>query len=151
MAGRVLDGGGEGVELFFVYGTLRQGFDNFQYIAGIVVGVEPAWTCGLLYHLPQGYPVMFEAEEGKVMGEVLRTSDTEAALRKLDRLEGYRPESRFTHYVRVTKEVKLVRSGEWVKAWCYVYPQDRLARVKQCGVFIPHGDWARFVRGGNRC
>ena len=137
-------------EYFFVYGTLRRGFANFQRLASDVSSIEPAKTSGLLYHLPQGYPAMFDVAEGKVLGEVMTFPNPEVTLAKFDRLEGYSPTSQYSHYLRIIKQVRIISSNRLVRAWCYIYPQERLSWVKHHGIYITHGDWSRFIaeKGG---
>jgi gamma-glutamylcyclotransferase (GGCT)/AIG2-like uncharacterized protein YtfP len=130
---------------FFVYGTLRRGFANFRRLASDALSIEPAETTGLLYHLPQGYPAMLDAAEGKVLGEVMTFPQPEATLDKFDKLEGYKPGSQHSHYLRIIKQARIIPTGRRVRAWGYIYPPERLAWGKRGGIHIPHGDWARFV------
>jgi gamma-glutamylcyclotransferase (GGCT)/AIG2-like uncharacterized protein YtfP len=88
--------------------------------------IEPAVTTGRLYHLPYGFPAMFDAPDGEVFGEVMTFPDIVKTLERLDHLEGYRPGDTRSHYIRIEKPVTILNSGRVVPAWVYVYPKDRL-------------------------
>ena len=65
--------------------------------------------------------------------------DIPEVLDRLDRLEGFRgPGSRDNLYDRVLVEAT-TEAGETVKAWAYVWPEDRLHRIESRP--IPSGDW----------
>ena len=121
-----------------VYGTLLRGEANHARFCADALTVEPASTRGRLYHLPAGFPAMVEDAEGAVYGEAMTFPEIEAALAKVDLLEGYRP-GRPEHslYLRRVQPVTLLRSGEAVAAYCYIWrgPLPRGA------VLIPSGRW----------
>ncbi|MEW5946564.1 MAG: gamma-glutamylcyclotransferase family protein [bacterium] len=125
--------------------------------------IEPAVTTGRLYHLPYGFPAMFDlpaapacadrlrrrhgAPDGQVFGEVMTFPDIEETLRALDHLEGYNPDS-LSHYLRISKPATILPRMETVVAWCYVYTANRLEEIERAGEFIPGGCWRTFVRNG---
>ena len=75
----------------FVYGTLKPEEANYpRYCDGWVILQQPAYTQGILYDLPFGYPAMTEGEN-KVKG-ILLTFKDRSILNNLDRLEGYQPD-----------------------------------------------------------
>jgi len=110
----------------FVYGTLKEGMANHDRFCGDALTIEPAFTNGRLYHLPYGFPAMFDAPDGQVFGEVMTFPDIKKTLERLDSLEGYRPGDNQNHYIRVGKAVTILNSRKTVRAWVYVYPKSRL-------------------------
>ena len=93
------------MDLLFVYGTLRSGFDN-QYARLLRSQAEllgPATVMGSVFRIAH-YPGYRPEPRGVVHGELYRLSDPTATLRVLDEYEG--PE-----YERVAIEV----------GWIYQY------------------------------
>ncbi|OQA89179.1 MAG: Gamma-L-glutamyl-butirosin B gamma-glutamyl cyclotransferase [bacterium ADurb.Bin236] len=115
-----------GIRHIFVYGTLMRGMSNHDRFCRDALNIEPAVTTGRLYHLPYGFPAMFDAPDGQVFGEVMTFPDIGKTLERLDRLEGYRPGDIQSHYVRIAKTVTILNNGEDVLAWTYIYPNDRM-------------------------
>jgi gamma-glutamylcyclotransferase (GGCT)/AIG2-like uncharacterized protein YtfP len=113
---------------------------NHNRFCGDALTIEPAVTTGQLYHLPYGFPAMFDAPDGQVFGEVMTFPDIAKTIERLDRLEGYRPGDDQSHYVRIKKAVTVLETGERLLAWSYVYPDERLRPD-----FIPvlSGDWSK--------
>jgi len=122
------------------YGTLMKGLAHHARFCGDALTIEPAVTTGRLFHLPYGYPAMFDVPDRQVLGEVMTFPDIEETLRALDYLEGYHPEGR-SHYLRISKPVTILPRMKTVIAWCYVYPDDRLEEIEHIGEFIPGGCW----------
>lgn len=125
----------------FVYGTLRRGFANHDRFCFDVLDVVPAWTHGRLYALPYGFPAMVAAADGRVVGEILVFPDPAAALRRLDHLEGFRPEGP-CHYDRIVVEACPLDGGASVRAWCYVYPPERIAALADEARHLRRGVWS---------
>lgn len=125
----------------FVYGTLMRNFWNHKvYLEGWVSRIIQGQTCGLLYHLPEGYPAMLEGNS-IVKGEVIQPVD-EGLLKSLDRLEGY-VEGRIGNlYERCIRTV-LTEDGEKLDCWVYIYSDERYAREN--GILVPDGDWEKFM------
>lgn len=124
-----------------VYGTLRRGMTNHDRFCFDVLDVIPAWTTGRLYALPYGFPAMVPAGEGRVIGELLAFPDPVAALRRLDHLEGFRPDGP-RHYDRIVVEAHPLAGGEPVRAWCYVYTPEQLAALDGRARKIACGAWS---------
>lgn len=124
-----------------VYGTLRRGMANHDRFCFDVLDVIPAWTTGRLYALPYGFPAMVPAADGRVIGEILTFPDPVAALRRLDHLEGFRPDGP-RHYDRIVVEAHPLAGGEPVRAWCYVYSSDRISVLAGEARRLPGGAWA---------
>lgn len=78
----------------FVYGTLMKDMYNHRLVEPFIKHLETAKTLGRLYELHYGYPAMIGGDE-EVWGEILELKDVEAALKVLDRLEGYSGEEKF--------------------------------------------------------
>ncbi|HOC94199.1 MAG TPA: gamma-glutamylcyclotransferase [bacterium] len=130
-----------GIRHIFVYGTLMRGMSNHNRFSGDALTIEPAVTTGRLYHLPYGFPAMFDAPDGQVFGEVMTFPDFQETLNRLDYLEGYRP-SGTSHYVRVSKSVTILSKREITTAWVYIYPKSRLEDIRRVGgKLVRDGRW----------
>lgn len=126
----------------FVYGTLKRGMSNHNRFCGDALTIEPAVTTGRLYHLPYGFPAMFDALEGQVFGEVMTFPDIRKTLERLDRLEGYHPADGRSHYIRIDKAVSILNGDRVVSSWIYTYPNDRL---RPDFIRVPSGCWSCSV------
>lgn len=122
----------------FVYGTLRPGRSNHDRFCSDALEIVPAWTTGEVYDLPFGYPAMVASGDGRVTGELLRFPDPAAALHRIDRLEGFVPDSG-RDYDRVVVDAEPV-GGSPVRAWCYVQPRERILAIRGARR-VPSGDW----------
>jgi gamma-glutamylcyclotransferase (GGCT)/AIG2-like uncharacterized protein YtfP len=87
----------------FVYGTLKQGYNN-SYLLGKSRFLGKAKTISLHVMLNGGFPYVSQetkkgAFSGQVVGEVFEVDD--ATLKRLDGLEGYNPaHPEYSHYLR---------------------------------------------------
>lgn len=133
-----------GIRHIFAYGSLMSGCFNHDRFCGDALTIEPAVTTGRLYHLPQGFPAMFDAPDGQVFGEVMTFPNIEKTLRAMDYLEGYNLGGR-SHYLRIKKLVTILPDMRTVTAWVYIYPEDRIEEIQKMGKFIPSGCWHRFI------
>lgn len=125
-----------------------RGMSNHDRFCGDALTIDPAVTTGQLYHLPFGFPAMFDAPDGQVFGEVMTFQDIANTLERLDRLEGYRPSDGRSLYNRIEKSATILNSGRVVPAWAYVYPKDRLRpEFKR----VVSGRWDEFVLSSNLC
>jgi len=129
-----------------VYGTLMRGMRNHDRFCRDALTIEPAITTGRLYHLPYGFPAMFDASDGQVFGEVMTFPDIEKTIEHLDWLEGYRPGNCSSHYIRVQKSVTILKSGSKIPAWVYIYPKTRL---QPDYVPVLSGCWREFLLSCN--
>lgn len=105
---------------FFVYGSLREGFFNYdKYLKGQVLTNEVATTKGELYHMQhKGYPALIDGDRN-IEGEVITVKNPEILVKELDKMEnffGHNNEN--NEYDRVEKEVIL---ADGTKEICYVY------------------------------
>ena len=137
-----------GISRLFVYGTLKQGMSNHDRFCGDALTIEPAATTGRLYHLPYGFPAMFDAPDGQVFGEVMTFPDIEKTIEAMDYLEGYHPTGR-CHYLRIAKQVTIRSKNKTVLAWVYVYPQDRLEEIMRIGEVVSGGCWRKHISTRN--
>ena len=119
-----------------------RGMSNHDRFCKDVLTIEPAVTTGRLYHLPYGFPAMFDAPVGQVFGEVMTFPDIRKTLEHLDHLEGYRPGGGRSHYIRIEKTATILNGGGMVSAWVYVYPKDRLRLDFKR---VTDGCWGDFV------
>ena len=104
----------------FVYGTLKPGEANYyRYCDGHVVFQQEAYTKGILYDLPFGYPAMTEGKN-QVRG-VLLTFEDPNILDNLDRLEGYQPQraANLNEYYRCLIPVYSSNDQLLDRAWAY--------------------------------
>jgi gamma-glutamylcyclotransferase (GGCT)/AIG2-like uncharacterized protein YtfP len=111
------------MELLFVYGTLRQGFENpvSEAIKPLLRFLSKASVKGRLYEI-NGYPGFIEDEKGyPVKGDLYELIDETSALRILDEYEECSDSYPVPHeYVRKMLEITLPDETS-VFAWVYVY------------------------------
>jgi gamma-glutamylcyclotransferase (GGCT)/AIG2-like uncharacterized protein YtfP len=128
----------------FVYGTLRNGFGNYNWaLKGKTEKEETALLEGSIYpvHSGGGFPCLIE-EEGLVHGELMYIKPDlyDDVMQSLDNLEGYFPKRESTSmYVRRVRDVHV--GTKTIKAYVYVY--NRPLRTKR----IESGDWVKFAMG----
>ncbi len=104
----------------FVYGTLMKDMHNHRLVEPFIKHLETAKTLGQIFDLPYGYPAMIGGQD-EVWGEILELKDVEAALKVLDRLEGYSgEESSRNLYNRTVQEVYTL-SGKAEQAYIYYW------------------------------
>jgi len=136
------------ISRIFVYGTLLSGMSNHKRFCGDALTVVPAVTTGRLYHLPYGFPAMFDTPDGQVVGEVMTFPDIEKTLERLDRLEGYHPGG-MSHYLRTLKKAVMTGIDEPISVWAYVYPHQRLMEISRDLKHIENGCWRTFFSVNN--
>ncbi|WP_297439196.1 gamma-glutamylcyclotransferase [uncultured Clostridium sp.] len=105
---------------FFVYGSLREGFYNYdKYLKGHVLTNELATTSGDLYHMEhKGYPALITGNRD-IEGEVITVDNPEVLVKALDEMEHfYGLGNERNEYDRIEKEVKLLDGTIEI---CYVY------------------------------
>lgn len=126
---------------FFVYGTLRTGFGNHRtFPAGSITQVRPAHVMGAKMYA-QGIPfVVIDGSSTLVHGEVIDVAPAsyDAALRALDRLEGYRGPQADNLYNRV--EVTVQTADGPVQAYMYAVDDD--CPFLDGRDLVPSGDFA---------
>ncbi len=125
-------GSREILDRLFVYGTMRQGQTARSLVAASVTRCAGAFTGGLIYAFPMGYPGYIEGP-GRVVGEVLWLSDLAATFGLLDAYEG-------EDFVRVIRQVQ-TETGEELWAWIYALADPEAVKL---GTPIADGDWVRY-------
>lgn len=129
----------------FVYGTLLPGMANYdRFIEAHKPKVSKATAKGLMYYLPEdGYPVVLEGD-GEIKGVMFETQDMSVVLPEIDEIEKYTGVESQSHLIREIKDVKLVETGETIKAHMFLWPPSKAEWLKKNGQVIPDGDWANF-------
>ena len=142
----------------FVYGTLKPGERNYQRFCETArcacsarcrdcrgcdrqTKLEtPAFTQGILYDLPVGYPAMTEGEK-KVQGYLLVFNNLKI-LDTLDILEGYQTQqdSDTNEYYRLLVPVYAIDGEYLTEAWAYFMTLERVKQYQ--GTIITSGNWA---------
>ena len=124
----------------FVYGTLKPGERNYQRFCDRQTKSEiPAYTQGILYDLPVGYPAMAEGKE-KVRGCLLVFNNPQI-LSTLDILEGYQSqqESNLNEYYRLLVPVYAIDGEYLTQAWAYFMTPTKIKQYR--GTIITSGWW----------
>lgn len=131
------------LDLVFVYGTLRPSVPQSRHQL-----LQPAQligsgsVVGRLFNL-DGYPGAVPTEDAtsRVRGEVYRLSDPTGALRRMDRYEGFVPETPLDCEFRRERVRVTFDSGESRETWIYFYNLSTDALT-----LIPGGDYATFLQ-----
>lgn len=87
----------------FVYGTLRRGERNHDYLKGASCVAEQAGTAGKMFQTAFDYPVLLEDDTALAWGELYEID--EVILRELDELEGYQENRKGNLFQRVRQRV----------------------------------------------
>jgi gamma-glutamylcyclotransferase (GGCT)/AIG2-like uncharacterized protein YtfP len=127
-------------DLVFFYGTLMSGFKRAgrEQVDARLNPVGRGSIRAALFDLGI-YPAAIPAADSHVLGEVHRMIDSDAVLRELDQIEGYRPDEPDTSlYRRVETEVTF-DDGNVATAWVYFYnaPLGRALRIES-GDYLDH-------------
>ncbi len=130
----------------FVFGTLLPGLRNFnRFIKDHKPEIYQAKAKGVMYYLPEDdYPVVLEGE-GEVKGVLYKTRDLAIILPEIDEIEKYTGVESQSLLIREIKDVEILETGEKVKAHIYLWPPSKAKWLKENGVVILDGDWARFL------
>ncbi|WP_434296129.1 gamma-glutamylcyclotransferase family protein [Clostridium sporogenes] len=142
-------------QYLFVYGSLRDGFFNFdKYIKDQVTSRKLGKIKGILYHMPnKGYPAVLEGNE-EVIGEIIELKNWNENLEILDNMENYISEgNKNNEYNRELVEVEIIESedkGKKVTAFAYLYNMNDKDVFNKHSIYIPHGDWQKFMIEENK-
>lgn len=135
-----------GGRLIFLYGSLLpQAPGSRHALVGKSRRVSAGWIHGKLYHLG-GYPGAIESLDprSRVWGEVYEMETPQESLARLDRYEGFVPESPSgCEFVRKDARVEL-EDGRSVDAWVYYYNLETRELP-----MIPGGDYIKFLQGSS--
>ncbi len=136
----------------FVYGSLREGFFNYEkYLKGNVAETKAAKLANMkLYHMPyKGYPaIMFGKDTliGEIM--VLHEESYEETMRAMDEMEGFISEGNpENEYHKVILEVENQETNEKEPCFVYFYNKDKDELFDSSAIYIPHGDWKEHMLG----
>jgi gamma-glutamylcyclotransferase (GGCT)/AIG2-like uncharacterized protein YtfP len=134
------------IRRIFVYGSLMEGFFNYEKsFKGKVVSRFPGKVRGSLYHqVEKGYPALIPGEDW-VRGELLDLEDFDTLLEAGDVIERYRgPGAPDNEYDRRTTGIETL-DGKTIHAWVYWYARQDLGKPENPVVYIPDGDWRRYM------
>lgn len=133
---------------FFVYGTLRNGQDNYpRHLDGRTEDEATGVVDGYrMLGYEDGFPFALDGEPGEtITGEVMwiKPEQYETVLASMDRLEGYNPERENRSKNLYTREVVtvLLDDGSSVQAWMYVSTYEYGYLLSRGVPAIPSGDW----------
>ena len=130
----------------FVYGSLREGFFNFnKYIGTAAKKVELGEVKGNLYAIKdQEYPALLE-EDGTVLGEIITVENCK--LEDIDEMENYFGENNPNNeYNKIKKEINNLETGEIEILDVYVYNTTNPNFSRNNLVLVPSGDWKEFKK-----
>lgn len=148
----------EAPQRLFVYGTLMEGFYNYdKSLRGKVRSRVPARVRGVLYHQTlKGYPAMTPGS-GWVTGELLELEDFDRIVEISDEIEGFLGEGhKDNEYDRRLTEVEFdtgLVTPEFEKtilAWVYWYARPDLGTPANPAELVPSGDWRDFMQAAGR-
>ncbi|WP_297136253.1 gamma-glutamylcyclotransferase family protein [Terrisporobacter sp.] len=135
---------------FFVYGSLREGFFNYdKYLAGKVLEKKDARLENMrLYHMPyKGYPAITPGED-VILGEimVINEDDYESTMKAMDEMEGFISENNpENEYHKIILEVENIQNKEKEKCYIYFYNKDKDDIFERDAVYVSHGDWKKHM------
>lgn len=135
----------------FVYGTLKEGYGNSRIIEDLKCSMMLGWVKGRLFDLGP-FPAYRKVGNNTVYGEIHELSNPEEALKRLDRLEGYRPDrpEKYNLYNRRKIMVNIMDDPENSQVECYIYElSDGVEKAKNNnrikelldGIWDPKGYW----------
>lgn len=137
----------------FVFGTLLPGLQNYnRFIKDHQPEIYLAKTKGVMYYLPgDNYPVVLASEgEGEVKGVLYQTRNLAVVLPEIDEIEKYTGVESQSLLIREIRDVEILETGEKVKAHMYLWPPSKAKWLKENGVVILDGDWARFLENKDK-
>lgn len=136
---------------FFVYGTLLEGFINYEkYLKGKIIIREYARTKGELYHLVDcGYPAMVDGSD-YVYGELIDFEDYANTVKEIDEMEHYFGKNNANNeYNRLEIEVEPLEGGKHETAYAYIYNLKNVEELRSKDIYIKDGDWKKFCSEHN--
>jgi gamma-glutamylcyclotransferase (GGCT)/AIG2-like uncharacterized protein YtfP len=144
----------EGPQRLFVYGSLMEGFFNYEKLfSDKVTSRTPARVRGILYHQSRkGYPAMIPGKEW-VKGEFLELENFSRLLTAIDEVENYFDDDGENEYERRISPVELLPDGiptasvALALAYVYWYVRNDLGSAENPAEHIPSGDWRDYMRG----
>ena len=134
------------IKRFFVYGSLREGFFNYdKYLKGNVLTNELATTKGELYHMAhKGYPALIDGDRD-IEGEVITVNNPKDITKALDEMEGFfgvnNPKN---EYERIEKEVKL-SDGSTELCYVYKYVEEDVNNFDDNYIYLNENSWKEYM------
>ena len=134
----------------FVYGSLREGFFNYnKYLDGKVLNKRDAKLENMrLYHMDyKGYPAIIHGDE-TVLGEIItiNESDYESTMKAVDEMEGFISENNpENEYHKIILEVEDIQTNKKEKCFVYFYNKDKDIDFEDKAEHIPSGDWKNYM------
>lgn len=134
----------------FVYGSLREGFFNYdKYLKNKVISITPAKIDNkIVYHMPyKGYPALLDGN-GTVYGEIMEIKPEiyDETMSAMDKMEGFISENNpQNEYHKKIFEVEHLTDGKTEKCYVYFYNKDSDSKFNHEAVFLSSGDWVKHI------
>lgn len=136
----------------FVYGSLRDGFYNYdKYLKGKVISNTPTILGGKkLYHMPyKGYPAILEGLD-VVFGEIIEVEDYDNTVNAIDEMENFiSEENPNNEYHKTLLKVQHLNEDKQELCYVYFYNKDNDEKFDTEAVYIPNGDWKDYMLNVN--
>ena len=133
----------------FVYGSLREGFFNYdKYLLGKVNACDQGMVKGKLYHLShKGYPALVDGDDN-IMGEIMDMKNFPLNIISLDNMEGYvsNEDSSQNEYTRTVIEVYNLNTDKFENCYVYKYEENNDIDFTLNSDYISHGDWKKYMQ-----
>ena len=134
----------------FVYGSLREGFFNYnKYLEGKVSNKKEAKLENMkLHHMPyKGYPAITHGND-TILGEimVINEDDYEETVKAMDEMEGFISENNpDNEYHKVILDVEDITTNKKEKCFVYFYNKDKDKEFDSKSIYISNGDWKKYM------
>lgn len=131
----------------FVYGSLMEGFWNYQKaLEGHVIKKEIGYVQGKLYHMPyKGYPALVPGSDD-IQGELLTIDVFEEVEKQLSEIENYygKNDERNEYEVK-SVEVYDIQGKKIIDADVYYYQVERDALFEKEAVYLEKASWRKHL------
>ena len=134
----------------FVYGSLREGFFNYnKYLEGKVSNKKEAKLENMkLHHMPyKGYPAITHGND-TILGEimVINEDDYEETVKAMDEMEGFISENNpDNEYHKVILDVEDITTNTKEKCFVYFYNKDKDKEFDSKSIYTSNGDWKKYM------
>ena len=132
----------------FVYGSLREGFYNYEkYLKGRVLKNTLAVLHNMeLYHLPyKGYPAI-TLGNSDIYGEIIEVSDYDNTVKAIDHMENFISEGNPNNeYHKKLLEVEHLDTGKKEMCYVYFYNNSIDSLFDSEAIHIPEGSWKDYM------
>ena len=134
----------------FVYGSLREGFFNYnKYLEGKVSNKKEAKLENMkLHHMPyKGYPAITHGND-TILGEimVINEDDYEETVKAMDEMEGFISENNpDNEYHKVILDVEDITTNTKEKCFVYFYNKDKDKEFDSKSIYISNGDCKKYM------